>query len=109
MKERKEKSGLLGSCAGVVLGDAVDEEEDGGESLDIVLLGETGVVGGVDLGEGDVLGLEGDLGGGGCVFRGERLAVAAPGGVELNHDVAAGGEEVGEVGGGEEDDMGLID
>jgi hypothetical protein len=103
--------GILGPRAVVVLGDAVDEEEDGGESLDVVLLGEVRVLGGVDLGESDVaLAVVGrKVGRGGGVVRGELLAVAAPGGVELDHDVAGGGEEGGEVGGGEDDDVGLVD
>lgn len=101
--------GVLGPGAIVVLGDAVDEEEDGREALDIVPLGEVGVLGGVDLGEGEVspVVVRGEMRGGGCVIRGERLAVATPGGVKLDHDVATGGEE-GEVGGGEDHDVGLV-
>jgi hypothetical protein len=49
------------------------------------------------------------VGGGGGIVRGERLAVAPPGGVELDHDVEVGGEEGGEDGGGEDDDVGLVD
>jgi hypothetical protein len=54
------------------------------------------------------MGKRGEVGGGGGVVWGERLAMGAPGGVELDHDMAVGGEEVGEVGGGEEEDVGLI-
>jgi hypothetical protein len=102
---------ILGPGAGVVLWDAVDEEEDGGEALDVVLLSEVGVLGGVDLGKGEVVlvVVGGEVGSGGGIVRGERLAVAAPGGVELDHDVAVGGEEGGEVEGGEDDDVGLVD
>ena len=88
---------------------AVDEEEEGGEALHVVLLGEVGVLGGVDLGERDVEVLFDEVGGGGGVARGERLAVAAPGRVELDEDVAVGRQEGGEVGGGEEVDVGLVD
>ena len=77
---------LLGSLASVGLVDPIDEEEDGGETLNVVLVRQFVFDGGVDFGENDAVGLE--LGGGGGVLWREGLAVAAPGGVELDHDEA---------------------
>ncbi len=74
---------IVGDGVGLVVGGV---EEKGGEALDI----DGGVVlSAVDLGNHDVgLGLEllAEL----LVHRGEGLAVAAPGGVELNEDILGG-------------------
>ena len=56
---------LLGSLASVGLVDPIDEEEDGGETLNVVLVRQLVFDGGVDLGEHDAVGLE--LGGGGVI------------------------------------------
>lgn len=74
---------VVGEGVGLVVGGV---EEEGGEALDV----DGGVVlGAVDLGDDDVgLGLKGlaEL----LVLRGEGLAVAAPGSVELDEDVLVG-------------------
>ena len=75
--------------------DPIDEEEDGGETLNVVLVRQFVFDGGVDFGENDAVGLE--LGGGGGVLRREGLAVAAPGRVELDHDEAVVLDDGGEV------------
>lgn len=60
------------------------EELDGGEAGDVI--GDV-VGGGVDLGDGDLVGESGVLLGQLVVLGGQSLAVAAPGGVELEEDV----------------------
>lgn len=68
---------------GLVLGAGL-EELDGGEARDVIgnIVG-----GGVDLGDGNLVGESGVLLGELVVLRGESLAVTAPGGVELEEDV----------------------
>ena len=99
----------LGPLAGVVPGHAVDEEEEGGVALHAVRLRQLVLLRGVHLGQRHVDAVCGEGGRGGGVVGRERAAVAAPGRVELDHDVAARGEDGGEVGGGEEEHVGLVD
>lgn len=68
---------------GLVLGAGL-EELDGGEARDVI--GNI-VSGGVDLGDGNLVGESGVLLGELVVLRGESLAVTAPGGVELEEDI----------------------
>lgn len=70
---------VLGDTTAVVVGDGLAAEElEGGEALDLVLLGELGVGGGIDLGDLDGVVELAELLGGSGVLGGELLAVAAP-------------------------------
>jgi hypothetical protein len=64
-------------CCWRVIIEYLHEPEEGGETLDLEALCESVVLGGIDLGDVQrgVLGFENS--GGGGVFRGELLAVAA--------------------------------
>lgn len=73
----------------------MNEEEDDGEILNIVLVCQFVFDGGVDLGKNDVIGLEHD--GRSGILRREGLAVAAPGCVELDHEKAIVLDDDGEV------------
>ncbi|RZB98713.1 Agamous-like MADS-box protein AGL8 isoform B [Glycine soja] len=79
----------------VGLVDPMNEEEDDGEILNIVLVCQFVFDGGVDLGKNDVIGLEHD--GRSGILRREGLAVAAPGCVELDHEKAIVLDDDGEV------------
>ena len=74
---------------------AINEEVDSGETLNIVLLRQFILLGGIHLCQNYVFALEFRRGGG--VLRREGLAVAAPGRVELDHDEAVVLDGVGEV------------
>lgn len=56
---------------------AIYEPEEGGESLHLEAAGESVVLGGVDLGDGNWGVMRGKLGRSESVFRGKLLAVAA--------------------------------
>ncbi|WVZ01330.1 hypothetical protein V8G54_027399 [Vigna mungo] len=79
----------------VRLVNAIDEEENSGEALDIVLMRRFDLNGGVDLGQNNVVELE--LGSGSGLLGRKGLAVATPGGVELDHDEAVLLDDGGEI------------
>ena len=74
----------FGSLAIVGLVDPIDEEEDDGETLNVVLVCQFVFNSGVDLSESKVVRLE--LGDNDNILRCEGLAVATPWRVELDHD-----------------------
>lgn len=76
--------GVLLSGARVVDGGSVDEEFQGGESLDGVFSGDGFLFSGVELGDEDVGALVVDLFAQFGIVRGHFLAVTAPGGVEFH-------------------------
>jgi len=106
-QDRKHAVILLGSLASVRLVNAIDEEEDGGVALDIVLMRQLVLDGCVDLGQNNAIGLE--LGGGRGVLGREGLAVATPGGVELDQDEAVVLHDCGEVALLQNDDVLVVD
>jgi len=106
-QDRKHAVNLLGSLASVRLVNAIDEEEDGGEALHIVLMRQLVLDGCVDLGQNNAVGLE--RGGGRGVLGRESLAVAAPGGVELDQDEAVVLDDCGEVALLQNDDVLVVD
>ena len=81
------------------------EELEGPEAVGVVLLGELLLGGGIEVGE-DGLVLE--LGGGFLGFLGHGLALAKPGGEEVNEEDFLLGDDIGEVLAGERDDIPLV-
>jgi hypothetical protein len=80
-------NGISSATTSVVFSFAIVEPVEGGETLDLVALGESIVLGGVNLGQ--VLGifLVSEDSSCGSVFRGQLFAVSAPGCVEFNQQV----------------------
>jgi len=105
--DRKHAAVLLGSLASVRLVNAIDEEEDSGKALDIVLVRQFVLDGGVDLGQNNAVGLK--LRGSSGVLGREGLAVSAPGGVELDQDEAVVLDDCGEVALLQNDDVLVVD